>query len=176
MLLNKSIVKIIEEEIDKLTSQTKKNLSRVGKGDSDLSKSIDSDVKGDATAALIMDQYGQFLDQGVSGRNSTSFKGKKKPVFKSKGSFRFGSNSFKTSGGSWEKKIDNWMSDKGIKGSTDSKGRFISKKSKNFLIRRSIYQHGIKGTLFASDAFKDFREELRDRLSNIDFTNIIKTQ
>lgn len=171
MLIDKQIHDIFSQEVDKLVADMKK---RLGKNDSALSKSIKANDKGDSIE-VIMNEYGTFVDKGVSGKGAGDFKGKKKTVHKSFGNYRFGSNKFKGTGDKWKKKIDKWMYSKGIQG-RDKKGKFIKRASTNYLIRRSIYQHGIKGTLFASKAYEGFQEELTRRLSTIDFTKIIKTK
>ena len=160
MLLNNEINDIIKEEVDKLISDMKKR-----NGSGDLSNSIKADLE-DGSAQILMDDYGVYVDKGVSGKNSPNFKGKRKTVYKSLDGYKYGSNNFRGTGKEWEKKIGKWMAKKNIGG--------LDKKATNFLIRRSIYQHGSKGTLFASKAYDDFNEELNERLSNIDFKNIIK--
>tara|TARA_R110000796_G_scaffold227663_1_gene344444 strand:- start:845 stop:1360 length:516 start_codon:yes stop_codon:yes gene_type:complete len=168
MLIEQQIHNILKEEIDSLVSDMKK---RLNKPSSELSKSIKAKGGGDSMQ-VIMNEYGNYIDKGVSGKGDPNFKGKRKTIHKSKDGSRFGSNRFKGKGSDWKKKIDKWMTKKGIQG-RDKKGRFIKRASTNFLIRRSIFQHGIKGTLFASKAYAGFQEELKERLNNIDFTNII---
>ena len=162
----------MQEEIEKLVRDMKK---RLGKRGSELSKSIRIDNTDEESVKVIMNQYGNFIDKGVSGKGASDFKGKKKTIHRSTAGYKFGSNRFKGKGADWKKKIDKWMYSKGIQGRS-KKGKFIKRESTNFLIRRSIYQHGIKGTLFASKAYEGFQQELKERLSNIDFTNIIKTK
>tara|TARA_R110000796_G_scaffold12956_1_gene42324 strand:- start:87 stop:602 length:516 start_codon:yes stop_codon:yes gene_type:complete len=171
MLIDKQVHDIFTEEVNRLVTDMKR---RLGKDDSELSKSIRANTDGDSIQ-VIMNEYGTFVDKGVSGKGASDFKGKRKTVHKSLGGYRFGSNKFKGKGADWKKKIDKWMYSKGIQG-RDKKGKFIKRASTNYLIRRSIYQHGIKGTLFASKAYEGFQEELTKRLSTIDFTNIINTK
>ena len=174
MLLSDDILEILKVETALLVAEMKKSLGKSGKSGSNLQRSI-KDKAQDTSAQVSMNDYGVFIDKGVSGKNSSTFKGKRKAVFRSKSNFKFGSG--KSGGGSsWEQKIDRWMSSKGISGGTDKLGNKISKKSINFLIRRSIFQHGIKGTMFASNAFADFQDELYDRLSTMDLTKNINTQ
>ena len=174
MLLSDDILEILKVETALLVAEMKKNLSKSGKSGSNLKRSI-KDKAQDTSAQVSMNDYGVFIDKGVSGKNSSNFKGKRKAVFRSKSNFKFGSG--KSGGGSsWEQKIDRWMSSKGISGGTDKLGNKISKKSINFLIRRSIFQHGIRGTMFASNAFADFQDELYNRLSTMDLTKNINTQ
>ena len=163
MLIDNEINDILKEEVDKLVADMKKR-----NGSGELSNSIKAEYSNDGGVEILMDDYGVFIDKGVTGNNDPNFKGKRKVIHKSQDNYKFKS---KVIGG--EKKIDKWMSKKGIQG-RDKKGRFIKRASTNFLIRRSIAQHGIKGTLFASKAFETFNEELTERLSNIDFKNIIK--
>ena len=162
----------MQEEIEKLVRDMKK---RLGKRGSELSKSIRIDNTDEESVKVIMNQYGNFIDKGVSGKGASDFKGKKKTIHRSTAGYKFGSNRFKGKGADWKKKIDKWMYKNGIQGRSKT-GKFIKRKSTNFLIRRSIFQHGIKGTLFASKAYEGFQQELKERLSNIDFTNIIKTK
>lgn len=171
MLIDDTINKIVQEEIEKLVLDMKR---RLGKDDSELSKSIKAQNNGD-DIQVIMNEYGNFIDKGVTGKGAGDFKGKRKQVHKSTAGYRFGSGRYRGKGEEWKKKIDKWMYSRGIQG-RDKKGKFIKRASTNYLIRRSIYQHGIKGTLFASKAFEGFQEELKQRLSNIDFTKIIKTK
>lgn len=173
MNLNKKIHEIINKEANDLLVEMRDNLVKSGKGDSNLSKSLNTEITGN-NMFLSGNDYLEFVDKGVSGKNSPQFKGKKKTVFKSEGGFKFGTGSHK--GKNWEGKIDAWMSRKGINGGRDKLGNKISKRSLNYLIRRSIYQHGIKSTMFASNAFAAFRNELYNRLSKIDFTELIKTE
>ena len=163
MLLDNKINDILKEEVEKLISDMKKR-----SGSADLSKSIRAEYSNDGGVEILMDEHGVFIDKGVTGKNDPNFKGKRKIIHKSQANYKFKS---KVIGG--EKKIDKWMSKKGIQG-RDKKGRFIKRASTNFLIRRSIAQHGLKGTLFASKAFEVFNEELTERLSNIDFNNLNK--
>ena len=171
MLIDDTINNIVQEEIAKLVVDMKR---RLGKDDSALSKSIKAKNNGD-DVQIIMNEYGNFIDKGVSGKGAGDFKGKRKTIHKSLAGYKFGSGKFAGKGEDWKKKIDKWMYSRGIQG-RDKKGKFIKRESTNYLIRRSIYQHGIKGTLFASKAFENFQQELKQRLSNIDFSNIIKTK
>jgi len=50
-------------------------------------------------------------------------------------------------------KLDKWIVRKGI-AKRDAKGRFISRKSLQFLIARGIYNNGIKPSLFFTKPFE----------------------
>jgi hypothetical protein len=98
-----------------------------------------------------MEEYGAFVDEGVQGKMTTSIA--------PNSPFRFGSGSGKKGG--LTKAIEKWIKRKGIKG-RGKDGRFITDKSLTFLISRSIYQHGIKPSLFFTKPF----EKAFDRLPN----------
>jgi hypothetical protein len=88
--------------------------------------------------------YGQFQDQGVSGKKKkydTPFSYKKKmpplDVFEA------------------------WIKRKGIKG-RDKRGRFITNKSLSYLIARSVFNNGIKPSLFFTRPFELAYKRLGD--------------
>ena len=102
-----------------------------------------------------MEQYMIFQDRGVTGNNASDFKGKRKTVQRSLSGFSFGSGNFRGTRDQWEKQIDKWMYSRGIIPRNFKSGQFITRKSANFLIRRSIYQHGIKPNKFFTNAFEN---------------------
>jgi hypothetical protein len=61
-------------------------------------------------------------------------------------------------------KMDKWIVKRNLKGVRDKDGKFISRKSLQFLIARSIYKKGIKPSLFFTKpfekAFKNINEDL----------------
>jgi hypothetical protein len=83
-----------------------------------------------------MEDYGTFQDKGVNGKRSvytTAYKfGTKMPP---------------------PKALDKWIVRKGL-APKDKQGRFISRKSLQFLIARSIYFNGIKPSLFFTKPFE----------------------
>ena len=61
--------------------------------------------------------------------------------------------------------IDKWVRQKpGIQGIRDEKGRFISRKSLVFLMRRSIAQYGYYGIQFIDKAVNETIEQITDKL------------
>ena len=66
MLLDREINRILKEEIGKLVSEMKSNLDKAGKGSSDLKNSIKSKVSSKGSAEVSMNEYGQYIDKGVS--------------------------------------------------------------------------------------------------------------
>ena len=51
-------------------------------------------------------------------------------------------------------KMDKWIVRKGLKGTRDKEGRFISRRSLQFMIARSIFNKGIKPSMFFTKPFK----------------------
>lgn len=175
-ILNKFGKRVVKESKTALTKKDK-NASK------DLYNSIGYEFKESKNSfqlSINMDSYGLFVDKGVSGKGDADFKGKKKTVQKSLAGFRFGSGNFKGKGKEWEKRIDKWMYARGISPRDEKTGKFIKRATANFLIRRSIYQHGTKPTEFLTkpfeSAYKDLLEEVADAY-NLDmdkfFDNII---
>lgn len=170
MILDKEIKKIIDASVDDFLMEMKMNLSKSGKSDSNLAKSIKGDTTS-TTADISMEEYGIFVDKGVTGKNDADFKGKRKTVFRSKENYKFGKG--RKSDGSFKKKIDDWMSSKGIAGGIDKNGKKVSKDSINYMIRKSIIQHGVEPTMFASEAYDNFTNNLKKRLESMDMKKFI---
>lgn len=144
----------LTDEIQRILVQAAENIVKEAKGnldDGDLKNSVSYETNGPNEVQIIMNDYGVFKDKGVTGANKSDFKGKKKTINKSVSNFKF-SGSKEAIGGS--KAIDKFMSRNGIS------SNLISKDSLNFLIRRSIYQHGIKPTLFLTKPYEKYREEI----------------
>jgi hypothetical protein len=121
-------------------SQSRANLTRGKKNSSkDLYNSLDSEVKVSKNSfelSFLMEDYGLFQDKGVSGvkkKYSTpySYTSKMPPP----------------------SKMDKWIVKKGI-APRDKDGKFISRKSLQFMIARSIYNNGIKPSLFFTKPFE----------------------
>jgi hypothetical protein len=88
--------------------------------------------------------YGQFQDQGVSGKKKKyntpfSYKTKQPP----------------------SQVFEAWIKRKGIKG-RDKRGRFITNKSLSYLIARSVFNNGIKPSLFFTRPFELAYKRLGD--------------
>ncbi len=174
-LFRQEIIDIINNEVRLVVEDMKENLN---KPSSSLNDSIQGSIEENNLGYDLdvdIDSYGQFLDRGVSGKGDPDFKGKSKTLHTSLSGFRFGSNSSLASGNTWKNKIDAWMNSKGINGGVDANNNKISRDSVNFLIRRSIYQHGIKGSLFATNALEELNNRVYERLSTIDLYEIIQT-
>tara|TARA_B110000977_G_scaffold29573_1_gene38512 strand:+ start:2780 stop:3280 length:501 start_codon:yes stop_codon:yes gene_type:complete len=121
-------------------SQSKANLTRSKKNSSkQLYNSLDSDLKvseNSFSLSFLMEDYGVFQDKGVSGvkkkyNTPYSYTTKMPPP----------------------SKMDKWIVRRGI-APRDDKGKFISRKSLQFMIARSIFNNGIKPSLFFTKPFK----------------------
>ncbi len=140
--------------------------TRLTKGRKNVSKKLYNSLgyKINATQDSIsvifeMEDYGKFQDQGVSGIKKKydtpfSFKSKMPP----------------------SKAFSQFIVRKNIKGSRDEKGRFVSRKSLQYLIARSVYMRGIKPSMFFTKPFNQAFDKLPPELQEkfgIDIENII---
>jgi len=144
-------------------SQSRANLTRGKKNSSkELYNSLDSNLKVSKNSfelTFLMEEYGVFQDKGVKGTKSNYVENKDSPFsYKSKG----GKNGLK--GMPPPKAFDKWIVRKGLKGIRDKKGQFISRKSLQFMIARSVFEKGVKASLFFTKpfekAFKGLNKEL----------------
>ena len=140
-LLNDFRSNVIREAKRNLTSQNTSGR---------LSKSLKSYVKESKNSIQIsfeMEDYGFFQDRGVQGTKSG----------KSLDGYKY------TNKMPPPKAFDKWNVKKGI-APRDKKGKFIKRKSLNFLIARSIFEKGIKPTLFFTKPFEKFYKRLPNEL------------
>lgn len=121
-------------------SQSKANLTRGKKKSSgNLYNSLNYDLnvsKNSFGLEFLMEDYGVFQDAGVSGvkkkyNTPYSYTNKMPPP----------------------SKMDKWIVKRGI-ATRDENGKFIKRKSLQFLIARSIFNNGIKPSLFFTKPFK----------------------
>jgi hypothetical protein len=140
---------------DTIVNESKANLKSMGKDSTGkLSQSITGQVKempNSISMYFQMEAYGYFQDRGVKGVKSG----------RSESGFRFctgsGPKGGLTSG------IEKWVRIKGIKG-RDKKGKFITQKSLVNAIVRSIWNKGIKPSLFFTKPFEKAFKKLPDTL------------
>jgi hypothetical protein len=151
------MLKNVNDELNRFAkyviSQSRANLTRGKKNSSNkLYNSLDSNVKVSKNSfeiTFLMEEYGVFQDKGVKGTKSNYLENKNSPFsYKSKG----GKNGLK--GMPPPKAFDKWIVRKGLKGIRNKKGQFISRKSLQFMIARSIYNNGIKPSLFFTKPFE----------------------
>lgn len=147
----------VKQALDKfgksLVKQSRSNLTRKKKNVSkDLYKSIDYDVKVHKNSfefSLSMEDYGKFIDKGVKGSKDSkkapnspySYKTKMPPA----------------------KVFDKWSIRRGI-APRDSKGKFVSRKSVNFAIARSVFLYGIETTNFLTRPFEQAFKKLPNQI------------
>ena len=140
----------VEQELNKfgksLVKQSRANLTRKGKRDRGrLYKSLDYDVKVNKNSfefTFLMEDYGEFIDAGVRGTQSSA----KAPFSK----FKFGTGTGKKGG--LTKGIKSWVRRKRIQFRKPN-GQFMTYKSTEFLIVRSIYTKGLETTNFYTRPF-----------------------
>ena len=147
----------VKEELNRFAkyviSQSRANLTRGKKNSSkELYNSLDSNVKVSKNSfelTFLMEEYGVFQDKGVKGTKSNYVENKDSPFsYKSKG----GKNGLK--GMPPPKAFDKWIVRKGLKGIRDKKGQFISRKSLQFMIARSVFEKGVKASMFFTKPFE----------------------
>ena len=127
------------------------------KASGDLYKSLGNVVEQIAKGfclSFVTEDYGTFQDLGVKGKVKSS-KAPNSP-------YRFGTGSGKKGG--LTKSINKWVRRKGIQFRDKKNGRFLSYDSTSYLISRSIYQTGIKASLFFTKPFRAAFKRLPDEL------------
>jgi len=164
--LNKFGKFVIQQARTRLTKGVKKGGKRFSQNDTrklynslEYLPFIDGDNIG---VKFFMEQYGKFQDQGVKGTKSNYLENKNS---------RFSYRSSMPNPAIFE----GYIKRKGIKG-RDKKGRFITNKSLQFLIARSIFQKGIKASMFFTKPFNEAFDKLPTELQENfvkDIENII---
>jgi len=111
--------------------------------------------------AFLMENYGEYQDKGVSGtevKYNTPYKYTNKMPPPSA--------------------FSQWVVRKGLKGTRDASGRFVSRKGLQFAIAKSIFKKGIKPSLFFTKpfeaAFKNLPNDIVEAYG-LDVENFLKT-
>ena len=148
---NSEVQKELNKFVKTVVEQSRKNLKQKNSS-SKLFNSIGGKVKVSPNSfdlEFFMEDYGVFQDAGVSGKKRKydtpySYKSKMPPP----------------------KAFDKWMVRKGI-APRDAKGKLMKRKSLAFLIARSVFNKGIKPSLFFTKpfeaAFKNLPEQLIEK-------------
>lgn len=152
----------VQEELDKFKNYViQQSRSNLTKQDRNVSKSLYNSIKGEAKAMpnsfylnISMEEHGQYLDQGVKGKNSSA-KAPNSP-------FKFGSGKGKKGG--LTQGIDRWVRARRFQFRDKKSGKFMSYESTAFLITRSIYSKGTKPSLFFTKPFQKYFEKLPQEL------------
>lgn len=144
----KAVDNLIKKFRSYVIQQSRSNLTKGGKNVSNkLYNSLKSEVLKEPGYSLInfsMEDYGAYQDQGVQGK-SKSAKAPNSP-------YKFGSG--KGQEGGLTKGINKWVKQKGIQFRDKKSGKFLSYQSTAFIITRSIYQTGIRPSLFFTKPFE----------------------
>ena len=132
--------KALDKYAKYVIQQSRANLTRKGqKASGKLYQSLGYKIQG-SKVKFESEEYGVYQDQGVRGAKSTYSESSKSP-------FRYTSKMPPSS------VFDKWTVKKGI-APRDEQGRFINRKSLNYLIARSIYKKGIRATMFFTKPFE----------------------
>ena len=154
-----NIQKVLEDFKNKVISEARNNLKSKGK----LNNSLRGFVKQSRNSIQLtfeMESYGAFVDKGVKG-NKSSNKGNRQ----TESPYKFGTNSSligKAKGG-MSGIMTKWVKQKGFQ-FRDKQGRFMSYKSMGYIIARSIYNKGLKPTLFFTKPFEKHFKNLPQEL------------
>tara|TARA_R100001443_G_scaffold21554_1_gene33815 strand:+ start:409 stop:909 length:501 start_codon:yes stop_codon:yes gene_type:complete len=152
-ILNSFAKYVIQQSRSNL-SKDKKNVSKK------LYESLDYEIISDRTGFIlefIMEEYGAYQDQGVSGtkkKYDTPFKytNKKPPA----------------------KAFDKWSVRKGI-APRDEGGKFTKRKGLSFAIAKTIFEQGIRPSLFFTKPFEKRFETLPKELITAFVNDVEKT-
>tara|TARA_Y100001972_G_scaffold21455_1_gene25553 strand:- start:27 stop:509 length:483 start_codon:yes stop_codon:yes gene_type:complete len=152
--------KALKKYADFVIKKSQQNLSKGGKFGSynksgALSKSLDYKInKGKVTFRGL--KYGEYLDQGVKGAKSTYPESSTSP-------FRYRNLRPPAS------VFDKWTIKSSI-APRDKKGRFLKRKSLNYIIANSIFKKGIRATMFFTKPFEEalplFEDEIMEGFIN----------
>ena len=140
--------KALEKYAKYVIQQARSNLTKGKQNASkDLYNSLSYKVQKKSVLFDMLD-YGSFQDEGVKGKKSTYPESSSSP-FKYKNKMPPSSV------------FDKWSIRRGI-APRDKQGRFINRKSLNYLLARSIYNKGIRATMFFTKPFEAGLEKYSD--------------
>jgi hypothetical protein len=153
-----------------VVGKSKANLNRLKKNTTgNLNKSIKGYYKVSKNSFQItfeMEDYGEFQDLGVKGVKS-SRKAPNSP-------FKMGTGSAPK--GLFKTAINAWVVRKGI--APRDKGKFTDRKQLNYLIRKSIYETGLKTTNFFTEPFETAFKRLPNEIIEaygLDIESLLQT-
>ena len=149
---NTEVQKELEKFRDYVIDTSKKNLVRLKKSDGKLYKTLRGKVKtmpNSISIEFFMQDYGVFQDAGVNGL---------KKKHGSKYSFRKGVPNAKML-----KSLDVWLRRKGLS-PRDKSGKFVKRTSMKFALARSIFNKGLKKSLFFTKPFEAAYKRLPEEL------------
>ena len=130
----------LEKYAKYVIQQSRSNLARKEQNTSNkLYESLNYRIQ-NGRVTFQSEEYGAYQDKGVKGAESTYPESRKSP-------FKYRDKRPPSS------VFDKWTIKKGI-APRDEEGKFIKRKSLNYLIARSIYKKGIRATLFFTKPFE----------------------
>ena len=148
MLNNENTRKALEAFKDYVIKQSRANLTR---GKKKVSSDLYNSLKGvldvgpnSFSLKFEMEDYGKFQDQGVKGVTSNYIENRNSP-------FSFGTGTGKKGGLS--KGIKAWVKARRFQ-FRDKKGKFLSYESTAYIVARSVFNKGIKASLFFTKPFE----------------------
>ena len=143
------VEKVISKFRDYVIQQSRSNLS---KSRHNNTKGLYNSLKGEVVTengytivGFQMADYGTFVDLGVKGKTSSN-KAPNSP-------YQFGSGTGRKGG--LTQGINQWVKQKGFQFRDRKSGRFLSYDSTAYLITRSIFNKGIKPSLFFTKPFEE---------------------
>jgi hypothetical protein len=165
----KNLKEALAEVRDLIVKESKENLIAAKKGGGALENSIKGTPVSESGSSLmfqiLMEDYATFVDKGVQGNDPEAQpKGALSRYNKAPNSpYQFGTGSYKGSG-TLRGAIDKWVLQKGIPNVRDEKGRFIKRKTLVYLMTRSIWNTGIKPSLFYTEPYHKYLKNISKRL------------
>ena len=148
-----SVGKALNDFGSYIVQQSRSNLTKQNKNvTKELYNSISYDYKVNPNSfelSFYMEDYGTFVDKGVKGAKSSA-KAPNSP-------YKY------TNKRPPSRVFDKWSIQRGF-AARDEKGRFLPRKTVNFLIAKSIYEKGIETTNFFTQPFERAFKRLPDEL------------
>jgi len=157
------VKKVLVKFAKRVISRSRANLTRSKKNvNKSLYNSLDSKIKVSNkgySLKFLMEDYGQYQDQGVKGKNPSLVKNGKQKGGNSKFSFKNKMPPMQP--------LADWAKARHIR-LRDKKGRFKrgSYKTLGFILQKRIFAQGIKPSLFFTRPFESAFRDLPDDLSN----------
>ena len=166
-MTNPLLEQVLNNFAAEVVSRAKKNLVDEKKSRGDLYNTLKYDVRVEPNLFLVdflMEPYGAFVDKGVRGKTSTY-----PETQASLSDFRYGSGTGPKGG--LTKGIETWLNKKRFQW-RDKKGKFLSYETMSFLIARSIYNKGIKATMFFTKPYEELIKGLDSEIENSFFLDV----
>ena len=143
-----------------------------------LEKSLSYGVRGgfgkQPVVTFEMNDYGGFVDTGVTGTGDPFKSGKmlikKRQLNSTSANDLFGFDKQPAFSGRFKmintRAIDKWVIQKGLGGTRDAKGRFVSRSAVKMAVATAIYKQGLRGTGFFSEPFYDNVDAFKPIIEN----------